>query len=246
MIFILLQIFSAQIDSSLERYHAGDIDSAYEIVFSLPIDSTDGFEYYEILELRGLLSKRKMMFEQAQKIYREVIQCEYDSILHKAYINYADVHYYMMNFDRRIYYLQKAYDLEPTDKVLRNIARHHFQVNGDFDTAQEWIERHPESDDMGYNLLLAEFLESKRRFKESSEYYRKARIQASKAGVFNYEHFASVGEYRTQKLFNANLRDGRFQYWFEKLIILLVVYIMVKHIPRKNERDHKYSSEVNQ
>jgi tetratricopeptide (TPR) repeat protein len=245
MIFILIQLFSAQIDSALQEYNASNIESSYDIVFSIPIDSTEGFEYYEILELRGLVSKRMMKLNQAQDIYREVIQCEYESILHKAYINYADVHYYMMNFERRIYYLQKAYNLEPTNKVIRNIARHHFQIRGDYESAKIWIDRHPVNNEMGYNLLLAEFNESKRRYKDSYDYYRKAKVQAKSAGLFNYEHFASVGQYRTERLISTE-KEESFQYWLEKLIILLIVYIMVKKIPRNNERINQYTGEVNQ
>lgn len=241
MILLLLQLFSAQIDSAVEAYYNADDSKAYQIAYSIPLDSIqDEFEYYEVLELRGLLSKRLRKFDEAKEIYAEVIQCEYPTILYKAYINYADVHYLTFDFHKRLEYLRKAYEVDPTGKVIRNIARHHIQVTADYEKAQEWIDKHPESDEAGYYLLLAEFTEAKRRYDESIDYYNRARIEAEEAGMFNYELFAREGIYRASHLIQQ-YRYERFEYWLEKIILGVLVYFYVRYKTKTLSHDKRPS-----
>lgn len=233
MILILLQLFPGQIDAAVQAYNNGQDQKAYNIAFSIPLDSVgDDFEYYEVLELRGLMSKRLRKFEQAKQIYNEVIQCEFDSILYKAYINFADVHYYTFDFNKRIGYLQKAYHLKPTPKVIRNIARHHFQIRADYETAQVWIDRHPTDvgieDRAGFALLQAEFNESKRQYSQAIDYYSEAKIRAKEANLFNYELFAAEGVHRVQSLLDRE-RQYIFDYIGISLILLLIMIIVYKY-----------------
>lgn len=232
ILFLVLQVFS-QIDSSIAASRNGQNETAYRIAHSVPLDSLKGFDYYEVLELRGLMSLRTQRFKKAKKIYNEVIQCNYDTILYKAYINLADVYYYTFDFEKRIEYLQKAhqkavvlektYDKDYRSKVIRNIARHHFQIRADYETAQIWIDRHPTDveieDQAGFAILQAEFFESKRQYSQAIDYYTKAKISAQKANLFSYELFAAEGVYRAQSILDQE-KDQKFDYI--QLIALLI------------------------
>jgi tetratricopeptide (TPR) repeat protein len=232
MILIFLQLLT--IDSSIEAYLSGKTDKAYSIVYS--IDDTTGFYQDELIEYRAFFSMHTGRFVQADSLFDIVIQSEYDSIRRKAYTNYAESKHLQFQFSKRLEYLKKAYEIEPTNQLIRIIARHYFQIEANYIEAQKWIDMHPITDEAGYYILRGEFSESKRRFKQAMEHYEKAQNLAQEAGIFNYELFASKGKYRAERLVRAN-RTERVKYWLEKVILIVIVYFFIKYKTRERTND---------
>ncbi len=190
----------------ISECHQANYERAYKIAFEIPIDSTDSFQRDEVLELRAFMSMKLRKFDQADSLFQKVFQTPHKNIRAKAYTNYAELQHLQFNFDKRLEYLQRSYHLRPTNQLIRIIARHYFQVEADFEIAQIWIDKHPvvidPKEQAGFNLLMAEFNESKRKYKLAIRYYRMAKINAQEANLFNYELFAAIGKYRTINLSN--------------------------------------------
>jgi hypothetical protein len=207
IILVFLQLFQVQIDSARSYYDQARYTEAYNQAFSIDIESLREFKYCEVLEMRGYYSLRTYRLDQSTDIYNRLFnRCDHKNILYNAYLNYADLNYYKQNFKRRKVYLEYACRLDATPKVIRIIARHYFQVEADFETAQIWIDKHPvvidPKEQAGFNLLMAEFNESKRKYELAIRYYNMAKINAQEANLFNYELFAAIGKYRTINLSN--------------------------------------------
>lgn len=227
MIFlILIQVFT--IDTAVEAYTSGDPESAYSIVFSM--DDTTGFYGDELTEYRAFFSMHTGRLEQADSLYQRVLDSKYDSIRHKAYTNYAELQHRLFNFDKRLRYLQKAYDIKPTPQLIRIIARHHFQIRADYEIAREWIGRHyieTPKDKAGFHLLQAEYAESIRQYEQAIDYYNKAKISAKEANLFNYELFSAEGVYRSQRLYDLQ-REEKMINWIVYFILSLGLYYYIK------------------
>lgn len=239
---MLLQVIS--IEGALDAYYSGNYEQAYSIVFS--IEDTTGFYQDEITEYRAFYSMHTGRYKKADSLYQLVLNSEYDSIRYKAYLNYAELQHLTFNFDKRLRYLQKAFQLKPTPQLIRIIARHYFQIEADYEKAQQWIDRHPtpqtDKDQAGFDLLRAEFAESKRQYTQAIAYYQQAKISAQKAGLFNYELFSAQGLYRASQLKYVETEE-RVKYWLEKIILALVIYFYVKY--KTNERTRNRLGEAN-
>lgn len=236
---ILLILIQITVSDVLSAYNAGEFGTAYQL--SVQVPDTVGFYQDEIIELRAMTAMGAEKFEVADSLFRIAIHSEYDSIRRKALTNYAELKHRTFNFDRRIELLKKAYAIEPTDQLKRIIARHHFQINADYESAEKWISKHPDIDHPGYKLLLAEYTESQRQFEKSLELYMQAKKLSNEAGLFNYELFASKGSYRVERLIELNKHDN-FKFWLEKVILCLVVYGIVKYNLYRHDRANNVAS----
>lgn len=236
---ILFLILQFTISDVLDAYHSRDYDEAYRMAVAVP--DTIGFHQDELTELRAMTAMSSGKYLKADSLFQIAIQSEYDSIRRKALTNYAELKHRTFDFDARIRLLKKAYEIEPTNQLKRIIARHYFQVSADYRKAEKWIDKHPDKEEAGYMLLLAEFSESQRRYDESLEYYRQAQKLSSEAGMFNYELFASEGIYRSKKLVEIK-KSENFKFWLEKLILFIVVYGIVKYNLYKHDRANNVSS----
>lgn len=220
ILLLIIQVISIQ--GALDVYNGGDKEQAFQI--SMSITDTTGFEQDELTELRAFLAMEAQRYELSDSLFNIVIQSPYDSIRRKAYTNYAELHHKRFNFNKRLHCLQKAFDLKPTPQLIRIIARHYFQIEADYDKAQTWIERHhtpqTDKDQAGFDLLQAEFAESKRQYSEAIRYYQQAKTSSHKAGLFNYELFSAKGLYRVERL-KANDLHENMKYLFIYAILYL-------------------------
>lgn len=215
----MILLLVLQITAAIDAYHQTDYQQAYHIAREVQIDDLDGFGRCEVLELQAYTATAVREFVEADSLFQIVFQCEYDSILRKAYTNYADLQYRQFNFDQRLEYLQKAYDIEPTAQLIRIIARHHIEIRADYETAEIWMGRHESQtgkDRAGFDLLMAEFNESRRQYDRAIEYYSRAMQEARQANLFDYELFAAEGLYRSQRLHDAGQQDNvvKMIVWF--------------------------------
>ena len=230
---MILLFFLITVENAIQAYNAGEFELAHSIALSIAVDSTDSFEMDEIRELRAYTATKVRKYEYADSLFQVVIHSEYDEIRYKAYVNYADLHYHQFRFEKRIEYLQKAYNIKPTQRVIRIIARHHFQIRADYQTAQLWIDRHPEptalTDKAGFDLLCAEFAESQRRYDQAIEYYQKAKISAYEANLFHFEMFAAQGEYRSERLLSEE-KEKKMINSITWIILGVIGYFYLKKI----------------
>jgi len=229
---ILLLLLQLTINDAIEAYNQGQYERAQNIAFQIELDTTDSFQYYEVLELRAYTSTSVREFDKADSLFQLVFEASYKSILAKAYVDYAELQHLQFNFDRRLTYLKKAYELEQRAQTVRIIARHYFQVEADFEKAQEWIDKHPvvmdPKEQAGFNLLLAEFNESKRKYELAIRYYSMAKINAQQANLFSYELFASKGLYRSNRILEAQKQENMINL-ISWLILSLIGYYIYKH-----------------
>jgi tetratricopeptide (TPR) repeat protein len=236
---IILLLIQLTITDAINAHHAGDRNEAYRIAFSISTDTTD-FYRDEIIELRAMTAMHTRKFEKADSLFQIAMSSEFDSIRRKAYTNYAELQHMQMNFPARLMYLQKSYNIEPSQQLTRIIARHHFNIRADFETAETWIARHgaPEAlkDSAGYELMVAEYNEALRRYSAASEHYRNAKAISKEAGLFDYQLFAGIGGYRTQKLAENDFKE-KVKSLLEKLIFVIAIYFYVRY--KTHERTDK-------
>lgn len=227
---IILQIFSAQIDSAITLHHQTDYERAYHLAFSLPVEQTQGLEYYEIQELKAYLSTKLRKYNQADSLFQIAFQTTNTDLLSKAYGNYAELQHMKFNFDKRILYLQMAYDLDPTNQLIRIIAKHHFQIEADYELAESWLDRHTipkdAKDSSGYFSTLAQLAEAKRQYDQAIQCYTKAKISAQEANLFSYELFASEGLHRSENLQEIKEME-KMKSWLYYVIFIIVFYLFL-------------------
>jgi tetratricopeptide (TPR) repeat protein len=243
-LFIILQI--ALVDSSISSYENANYQQAYRIAHSISTDSLSDFERYEVLELRAYTATSTGRYEQADSLFQIVFETEHESILSKAYANYAELMHVTFRFEKRLTYMLKAYEINPKTQYGRIIARHYFQIEADYKKAQEWIDKLPTTydrgkDQAGYYSLRAEFAESKRQYEQAIDYYRTAKIEAKQTNLFSYELFASEGVYRTKRLFSKE-KDENMQNIIVWVILSIVGYYYIKKLKSKYVRIDKSKS----
>lgn len=235
---ILILFLQLTIDSAIEAYHNTDYEQAYNIAFSIPVDSTS-FHRDEVLELRAYTSMKVREFEQADSLFQIVLKSEFESIRFKALMNYAELQHLQFHFGRRIHYLKKAYEIKHTNQLTRIIARHYFQIEADYEQAESWLSKHttPETDkdSSGYFSTLAQLAESKRQYQQAIDYYSMAKKTAQQANLFSYELFASEGLYRSEKLSKEQTEEKVIN----SISLIILSLLILWYANRKRNSDVK-------
>lgn len=226
---IILQVFTAQIDSTISAYRSTDYQKAYNTAFSIPVDSLSEFYRDEVIELRAYTSVGVQKFNQADSLFHVVFDTKYPSIRAKAYFNYAELKYRQFEFDERLVYLLKAYEIQKKQQYIRVIAEHYFEIEGNYEESEKWIERHgvPETsqDVAGLFLLRGKILEQQRMYEEAMRQYVRARTEASITGMFDYELFAAKGESRMNHLIVKYNRMRTEYLTFGLLVVVLLIIV---------------------
>lgn len=211
---------------------------AYEIINDINLDNVDSDKLrYSILSFKGLTSKCVNKFDKAISFYQQSIQeipDKYPSILYRVHLNYAELLRLQMDYQKREIHLLKALayaDGEEYNKTIRVLARHYFNIELDFESAEQMLESHEEFEYLsteskaGYRLVQAQLLEAKKSYGKAKEYYEKANRIARQAKFVSFQYDAVDGAMRTASLLDREQQRDWQWYLFNGLFIAIIVLV---------------------